>query len=448
MTMQTRSRRRAALLLPLAFALLAPLAAGAQLPSPEEIARITKLAEEAGLPPPDPAKIDRIKELAKKRAVAARRQQTSSRVTRYLTAMVELIDEGEQEKALELAGRLNMDRLEPHERAQIRKVMAFAHYQNGDYDGAINSFQLVVDEQILQLEEEVQTRFSIIQLLGAQQRWEELIAALEERFEYQIVPEASALYLSAIAHYQLERFDEALFFANLAVQLEPEPKESWLQLVAALHVQNEDWVSAIPVLERLVTSFPKKQYWVQLSLIYGATDDYRHSLAVQQLAYLQGFLDQDAELRRLARSYLFTGLPYEAAQVLQKGIDDGFIEKDEDVYELLANSWIQAREFEKSVLPLREAAKISESGDLYVRLGQVHMQKEEWDDAAALFKQAIDKGNLKDMGHAQLLLGIAYYNSKRITRAMATFAEARKHERARKQADQWLSHIEKETQSS
>ena len=34
--------------------------------------------------------------------------------------------------------------------------------------------------------------------------------------------------------------------------------------------------------------FPTKQYCVQLSLIYGARENYRHSLDVQQVAYLQG----------------------------------------------------------------------------------------------------------------------------------------------------------------
>ena len=50
----------------------------------------------------------------------------------------------------------------------------------------------------------------------------------------------------------------------------PEPKEAWLQLLAALYVRKSDYASATPVLEELVLRFPKKAYWVQLSLIYGS----------------------------------------------------------------------------------------------------------------------------------------------------------------------------------
>ncbi len=228
------------------------------------------------------------------------------------------------------------------------------------------------------------------------------------------------------------------------MDLSPSPPEGWLQLLAALFVQKEDYASAAPVLEELLLRFPKKQYWVQLSLIYGARENYRNSLAVQQFAYMQGMLTEDKELRRLARSYLFQSLPYPAAQVLHKGLEDGTIERDVEVYELLANSWISAREYDKSLEPLRRAAELSEDGNLYLRLGQVYMQREEWGSAAESLRKAIERGGLKNPGNAQLLLGISYYNDKRLAQARSQFARARKHDSTRKAADQWIMHLEKE----
>lgn len=424
-----------------------------QMPTEAELEELDARLMEAGFPPVDRDKLARIEAEGTKRAIMARRLPISKRITRYTTAIVEELDAGRNERALEIGNRLNLRRQNELERAQIYRLMGHVHYQLGDLEGAIASFRQASDQGALSITEEEDLRYSIAQLYAAQQKWEELLAALEHWFELTIEASPDAAYLSAIAHYQLGNLEESLFFAENAIRLadfqESQAKESWLQLVAALYIAREDWNAARPVLERMVTEYPKKQYWVQLSLIYGASEDYRHALPVQQIAYLQGFLDQDAELNRLARSYLFNGLPFQAAQVLENGLEAGFIKENADTYELLANSWIQARDFDRSMEPLQKAAELSENGDLYVRLGQVHMQREEWEKSAELFRQALAKGDLANKGQVQLLLGIAYYNTEAIVRAMDTFSKARTHDaKTRKQADQWLAHIQKETQSA
>ncbi len=191
--------------------------------------------------------------------------------------------------------------------------------------------------------------------------------------------------------------------------------------------------------------FPKKQYWVQLSLIYGALEDHRRSLAVQQVAYEQGLLTEDRGLRGLARSYLFRELPYPAAKVLEKGLEEGSIARDSDAYELLANSWIAAREYERSLPPLQTAAALSEDGNLYVRLGQVHMQREAWAEASAMLEKAVEKGDLKDPGNAELLLGISYYNGARVVRARTFFLRARRYDSTRDEANRWITHLDTES---
>ena len=247
-----------------------------------------------------------------------------------------------------------------------------------------------------------------------------------------------------IAYFQLEDFDAAITQTKRAVEFRPEPRESWLRLLAALYAQKEDYENAAPVLEELVLRFPKKPYWVQLSLIYGAHENYRRSLSVQQVAYAQGLLTEDKELRRLARSYLFHELPYPAAQVLEKALEDGAIARDSEALELLANSWIAAREYERSLDPLRSAAELSEDGNLYVRLGQVHMQREAWNEASALLEKAVEKGGLKDPGNAELLLGIAYYNGAQVARARSSFLRARQHDSTRNAANRWITHLDTE----
>ena len=66
----------------------------------------------------------------------------------------------------------------------------------------------------------------------------------------------------------------------------------------------------------------KKSYWMLLSAAYFDLDRDDEARAIVQLAYRQGLLDQEREVRALARLLLANGLPYEAANVLEKGMSD------------------------------------------------------------------------------------------------------------------------------
>ena len=153
----------------------------------------------------------------------------------------------------------------------------------------------------------------------------------------------------------------------------------------------------------------------------------------------------EAELRRLARTYLFHNLPYSGAQVLERGLAEGRIEGNRKVLELLGNAWIAAREYEKSIAPLQRAADLAEDGRLYLRLGQVRVQREDWKEATALIQQAIKKGGLDDAGKAHLLLGISYYSDDHPESARTAFRLARKHESTRTDAMAWLEHIARQS---
>jgi len=426
-----------------ALLLLALLAA-----QPLALVRPAAAAEEptpAASPADEEAPID-FEALRAERQLKAAEYPVSSRISRYLGAAAEASDKGTPEEAQALLDKLNLARLNPYERVLVYRLKAFIAYVSGDYDTAVKNFEEVLKEEVLPLAADNKVRFNIAQIYASQQKWPETIAALKRWFRYTETPEPLAYYLLGIAYYQLGDMDLAIENTEKAVDIAPEPKESWLQLLTALYVQKEDYASAQPLLEELVVRFHKKQYWVQLSLIYGALDNYRGSLAVQQVAYMQGLLTEDKELLRLARSYLYHDLPYPAAEVLEKGLESGNIEANAESYEMLANSLIAAREYDRSLPPLKKAAELARDGKLFVRLGQVYLQREDWKKAAESFQRALARGGLENLGNAQLLLGIAYYNDDRVEDARLSFQKASEHEATREAATNWITHIEQETE--
>ncbi len=389
-----------------------------------------------------------LKALEKDRTEKAVRNAVKPRTKRYLAAAAEKVDEGEPAEAMRLLNKLTRSRINSRELAVVNRMLAYVAYGQDESEAAIQYFKLALDAEMMSIRDETNIRFYIAQLYASLQQWAEVVSWLNSWLLYVEEVDPLGHYLLGIAHYQLEDFDSAIAHSKTAIELSDEPREAWLRLLAALYSRIQDHDNAAPVLEELVLRFPKKQYWVQLSLIYGANENYRRSLAVQQVAYSQKLLSGDNELRRLARSYLYHDLPYPAAKVLEEGLESGAISRDSEAYELLSNSWISAREYERSIGPLRKAAALAEDGNLYVRLGQVYMQGESWTEASELLSKAIEKGSLKDPGNAALLLGIAYYNDSRIGPARSSFLRARNHDSTRGVADRWLTHLATEEEGT
>ena len=417
------------------FALLALLATlTLATPTREAVAQESAPVSEA-------AAID-LEELRAERKRKAGLYSVDPRISRYLGAAAEAVDEGDPEEGKRLLHKLRPKRLNPYERALVYRMLAYISYGMNDATEAIDYFKKVLVEKVLPIRDEARVRLNVAQLYASLQEWRKVIDWLSSWLRYVGEPDPLGIYLMAMSYYQLQEYDNSIVQARKAIALSEEPREAWMRLLAALYSQNHDYENAAPVLEELVLRFPKKQYWVQLSLIYGARDDYRRSLAVQQVAYTQGLLTEDKALRRLARSYLYHELPYPAAKVLEEAISSGAVAGDAKSYELLANSWIAAREYDRSYEPLYKAAELSDDGNLYVRLGQVRMQREAWDEAAGYLEKSIEKGSLKEPGNAVLLLGIAYYNGDRTERARTAFLAARQHASTRTAADGWITHIE------
>ena len=97
--------------------------------------------------------------------------------------------------------------------------------------------------------------------------------------------------------------------------------------------------------------------------------------------------------------------------------------------------------------PLERAAQLADDGSLYVRLAQVHIQRERWREAADALRDGLQTG-LDAPGQAFLLMGIALHSQKDLRQARSWFARAREQDDARDEAKIWLRFIDRELASS
>ncbi|HVY64895.1 MAG TPA: tetratricopeptide repeat protein [Gammaproteobacteria bacterium] len=371
---------------------------------------------------------------------------------KVLNEAIELLNKEDYKGAGAKIATLNLDKLSPYERSKVEQILFNVAYSQEKYDEARGHLQKAIDAGGLNQQEIEQARYQSAQLYMQQEKWKEGAAALEDWFKTATKPNSAAYYLLAVAYYQqavaasgkaaTDLFGKALVPAKKAVELMEKPQESWLSMLSALYLQREEYKEAIPVLQQLVSIAPsKKAYWLQLSSIYGQMEDYSNSLAAMQLAYNAGLVTEDSEIRRLADLLLFNSVPYRGAQVLESAIEKKTVKLDDKLYEKLANCWIAAGEYDKAINPLQKSAELSSNGDTWVRLGELQVQREDWPAALTALQKGVEKGQLKDAGNAQLLMGIAYYSQKNYKEARPFFERAAQSAKHKQIATSYLQAI-------
>jgi tetratricopeptide (TPR) repeat protein len=365
------------------------------------------------------------------------------RTGEVLNEAIEFLGMDKYDEAQAVLGELQLDRLSPYERGRVEQILANIEYSKDNYPASRAHMQAAIDSGGLNVQEMDQMAFQIAQMFMAEENWTEGAKAMEAWISSAAAPNSSAYYLLAVAYYQMENFDKSLPNAQKAVDLTEVPQETWLQLLQALLLQKEDYAGAEKVLKQIINLYPeKKTYWVQLSSVYAALDDLENALTIMQLANHAGLLNESSDFLRLAELMTAQNTPVRAANLLTDKIDSGVIEGNLKVYEQLSNSWIAAREYRKALPVLDQAAELDDNGELFVRIGDVNIQLEEWDAAVSAYGKALDKGGLKDTGTVHLMLGIANYNQEKFDEAKRWFERAASSEKNARNARAYLQLIE------
>ena len=340
-------------------------------------------------------------------------------------------------------------KLNRYELANVYNTYAYLRYAVEDYDGALDYYQKVIDQRPeIPLALEINTLYTVAQLYFLQENWRKGIDTLNTWMSVTETPSTNAYVLLANGYFQLKDYDKSLSNIQIAIDREESagkvPKEQWYNLARFIHFDRDNFREALNVLELLIMYYPKKQYWVQASHLYGEEKDEARHLALLEATYEQNLLDRSQDIVLISQLYLQAEVPYPAARAMEKGLADDIVEKESKNYELAGVAWRQAQEVTKSLPMLEAAASKSEKGELYARLGNVYLDVDKNKEAVEALKRGLDRGGVKRPDQARLALGMAYFNLGDFNAARRAFREARKDKRARSYADQWLKYITSE----
>jgi len=338
--------------------------------------------------------------------------------------------------------------LNSYELANVYNLYAFIHYSREDYAKALKAYEEVVRQPDIPIAMEVNTKYTIAQLYFVQEQWQKGINALLEWFAVTDTPNANAYVLLAQGYYQTKDYDKALQNVVKAINMykaeDKLPKEQWYNLARFLYFEKDDVKNTVATLEELLTYYPKKEYWVQLSHMYGEQKKEGLQLAAMDTAYVQNMLDKGAEQVTMAYLYLNGEVPYRAGKVMEKGLQDGSIQATSKNYEIAASAWRQAQELDKAIPAMEEAAAKSDDGELYARLGNIYLDSDRNKEAIVAINKGLSRGGVKRPDTARLVLGMAYFNTKQYDKAREAFQAAGRDERSAKYAEQWINYLDSE----
>lgn len=284
-----------------------------------------------------------------------------------------------------------------------------------------------------------------IKLLGDLQMQEKMYAkAIANYTEWMKVTgkEDSSTYTKiAQAYYELKQLDKMIVPADKAIALAKKPNQNPYILKLTSYYERKLYKESVDVLETVVVLFPEnKQWWTQLGMFYTLVEDYDKSLHTLELAYKQGFLTKESEIKMLANLYAQNDVPHRSAMLLEKYIDSGLIARTENNLYTMANAFHASQEVKTAAKYFGETAKLSNDPKHYRRQGMLLQQSEQYSAAAVALQKAIDLG-IEDKGRVYMTLAESYFYQEKFKQATAAIKKAQADPKTRKAARAWAGYI-------
>ena len=373
-------------------------------------------------------------------------QAVSKEVYDKITKAQEQVDAKDYQGALRALNNLyDPDKLTEYEQANVLNYIGFVYYNMDDVPNAIRTYERMVAIPSLEPQMAKQTTYTLAQLYTMEEQYQKALQTLDKWFVMETNPAPDPFILKAQNLYQVRRYNEMIEPIQNAMRVarerEKPVKEDWYVLLNFAYFQEEDYKQVRDIQKILLENWPKKRYWFSLAGAYTELGEDNNLIAAYGAAHDQGMLEKESEFVTMAQLYMQAEVPYKAATLLEKEMESGRVTKTAKNYRLLSQAWMLSQEDERAVPALKEAARLSDDGELDVRLGNTYLNLGNYDGCIEAVQAGLRKGGLKNADNARISLGMCLYNKRRYQAAIEAFRAASKTDRSRKIAQQWISVI-------
>lgn len=314
---------------------------------------------------------------------------------------------------------------------------------------AIGYLKTAVEKRVLNPSEQQGTVRLLADLYLQEEMYAEAIPVYEEWMQTSCKHEARVYVNIAHAKYQLQKLPEMIAPLDKAISLQEEQAKAGKKiskdpytLKMTSYYERKMYKEAIGVLETALQKFPDyRGYWVQLGMFYMMTEQTKKALSLFQVAYGLGHLEKASEIKALANLYAVNEMPYNAAKLLEKHINDGLLEKDARNYSSMANNFHASKEHVSAAKYYAEAFKYSDDIAHLTKQATLLLTAEKYTDAIKAYQQAISVAKSKK-GRLHMGLMESYIYTNKFKEAYQQVILAMNDPQTRRTARAWKGYIE------
>jgi tetratricopeptide (TPR) repeat protein len=194
------------------------------------------------------------------------------------------------------------------------------------------------------------------------------------------------------------------------------PAAEPLSLILSSCVKLEDNACQTKALERLVTYYPKPEYWSNLliTVLKEAASSDSNTLQVYRLMWDTDVLKSGDDYTEMAQLAMDQGTPGDAQRVLQRALERNLFtdQRTKDKNQRLLDKAKQgATNDQASLEKTLKEAEAGTTGGKNAGMGLAYLSYGQYDKASDQLSKAVAKGGLRNAADTQLLLGIAELKS-------------------------------------
>jgi tetratricopeptide (TPR) repeat protein len=208
------------------------------------------------------------------------------------------------------------------------------------------------------------------------------------------------------------------------------PKADLLMLTLSACTKLGDKACETRQTERLVTYYPKPEYWqgLLIALERQATGD-TNKMQVYRLMMDVDVLKNADDYSEMGSIAMDQGAPGEAQHAVERGMQKGVFAADPRqqarAQRALDSAKKQAAQDQANLPNAEKAADAAPNGQQAATVGQTYFGYQQYDKAVTWLGKALAKGGLKNEADTRLLLGIAQLKAGHKDEAVKTFKQVK-----------------------
>lgn len=342
-----------------------------------------------------------------------------------------------------LAILLEIDASKGYDKAYVDRFIAIMYATKGNEEvNAIKYLKLAIEPDILNEGDQGEALKLLADLQMQTSDFKGALVNYKAWMDFTGKSDGDTWTKIANAHYSLQQLDKLIVPADKAIAAygDKQNQNPYILKIQSYY-ERKMFKEAVGVLETVLQIFPEnKQWWIQLGQFYTLIEDYKKAMATLELAYKQGFLDKESQIKVLASLYSQSDLPNKAAMLLEKHIASGIVKRDDKNLATLANAWHAAQEIDKAAKYYGEVAKMTSEAKHYSKQGALLKQDEQFKAAIVAFKKALELG-ADDVGRINMSIAESHFYLGQFKEAYAAIQIAVKDPKTKKNASGWLSFI-------